>query len=292
MEWGYESSHPFDGRARRLAGAGVPFYTCVGTSSWRTIAGRTTNMLANVAEGADAAVKHGARGYLVTDWGWFEASTWQPWSVSYAGFLAGAAYAWDPHTARSTDFAGALDRLVFGDERRQLGQAYLALGDVYRAFEWRPTDSSVPFWILQERLATPLGDPGVSRDELLAALSQIDSAAALSGGARVATPEGRLCLSEFGLAVALIRHACWRGLAAVQGFGGSVHTQPDELLRDVRRIVTEFESIWLKRHRIGGLAATRARLLALADDYVDPETFGPTADIIEADRHPVSRTEQ
>jgi hexosaminidase len=268
-EWGYEAGHPFDERAARFVEAGVPFYLCVGTSSWRTIGGRTANMLANLAEGAHAAVRHGARGYMITDWGWFEGGTWQPWAVSCPGFLAGAAFAWNPASADSMDLAGALDREVFGDEAGQLGGAYLALGDVCEAFDWRPADSSALFWVMQEPMAWTRETPGLNEEAFNRALAQVDAAEAAANAAWVGEPQGRIARGEFALAAALMRHGVRRGLAAVAGFGQWPDTSRAELRRDLSRIVVEFEEIWLRRHRPGGLPKTRARLLTMGDDYAD-----------------------
>ena len=69
LEWGYEANHPFDEHGVRFAESGIPFYVCPGTSSWCSLAGRTDNALRNLWSGAENGLKHGAIGYLNTDWG-------------------------------------------------------------------------------------------------------------------------------------------------------------------------------------------------------------------------------
>jgi hexosaminidase len=90
LEWGYEADHPFDRHGRHFAEAGIPFYVCPGTSSWCSVAGRTDNALGNLLSAAENGLKHGASGYLNTDWG--DAGHWQMLPVSYLGFAMGAAY--------------------------------------------------------------------------------------------------------------------------------------------------------------------------------------------------------
>src|SRR6266849_5392230 len=84
LEWGYEADHPFDQDGECFAQAGVKFYVCPGTSSWMSLLGRTDNAIANLRSAALNARKHGAIGYLNTDWG--DYGHWQTLPVSYLGF--------------------------------------------------------------------------------------------------------------------------------------------------------------------------------------------------------------
>ena len=91
LVWGYEADHPFDDECRQFAAAGVPFYVCPGTSAWNSIVGRTTNAFDNLRYAAESGLRHGAGGYIITDWG--DNGHWQPLSVSYVPLLYGAALA-------------------------------------------------------------------------------------------------------------------------------------------------------------------------------------------------------
>jgi len=101
LEWGYDADHPFDEHGRLFATSGIPFYVCPGTSSWNSIAGRTDNAIANLLSAAENGLKHGAIGYLNTDWG--DNGHWQPLPVSYLGFAVGAAYSWNLESNRHMD---------------------------------------------------------------------------------------------------------------------------------------------------------------------------------------------
>jgi hypothetical protein len=92
LEWGYEANHPFDKEGEAFAKAGIPYYVCPGTSSWNSIAGRAQNALDNLRSAAESGLRHGAIGYLITDWGDNGHLQYQP--ISYLGFAAGAALSW------------------------------------------------------------------------------------------------------------------------------------------------------------------------------------------------------
>ncbi|MCX7813715.1 MAG: family 20 glycosylhydrolase [Pseudothermotoga sp.] len=67
--WGYEEAHPYWEECALFAGSGVPFYVCPGTSSWNSFVGRIDNALKNIENAIQNGKKHGAIGFLLTDWG-------------------------------------------------------------------------------------------------------------------------------------------------------------------------------------------------------------------------------
>ena len=69
LDWGYEGNHPFMDEAAKFAAAGLDFYVCPGTSSWNSLAGRVENMRENMIAAERAGHLHGAKGFMVTDWG-------------------------------------------------------------------------------------------------------------------------------------------------------------------------------------------------------------------------------
>ena len=90
-----------------IAEAGLPFHVCPGTSSWNSIAGRTRNCLGNLHSAAQHGLRHGATGYLITDWG--DNGHWQYQPISYLGFAAGAGLSWCRTSNEGADWAAALD---------------------------------------------------------------------------------------------------------------------------------------------------------------------------------------
>jgi hexosaminidase len=130
LEWGYEANQPFDAHCEKFSAADLDFYVCPGTSSWNSIAGRTDNALANLLSASDNGIKHGAIGYLNTDWG--DNGHWQTLTISYLGFAAGAAYSWSPDANRGLDIVRALDLYAFEDSTDIMGSIAYNLGNIYR----------------------------------------------------------------------------------------------------------------------------------------------------------------
>ena len=146
LSWGYEANHPFDREGAAFAASGVPFYVCPGTSAWNTLAGRTHNTLGNLLNAAENGLKHGAIGYLNTDWG--DHGHWQTPPVSYLGYAAGAGLSWCVESNRANPWAEAVSRFAFDDPTGVMGQVAYNLGNVYRAVGLEPSNSSALFWML------------------------------------------------------------------------------------------------------------------------------------------------
>ena len=120
LEWGYEADHPFDEHGAQFAQAGLTFYVCPGTSSWNSIGGRTDNALGNLRSAAENGLKHGASGYLNTDWG--DNGHWQALPISELGFAMGAAYSWAWEANREVDVPRVVSQCVFDDPSGNFGR--------------------------------------------------------------------------------------------------------------------------------------------------------------------------
>lgn len=130
LAWGYEPSSPFDRWGEELRGR--EHWVCPGTSTWRTLTGRTSERTGNLAAASKAGVRYGASGFMVCDWG--DTGHQQQWPVSLHALGDAAQHAWNPeagatHVARSThlfdDSSGETTRWL--DE---LGDADLPLREV------------------------------------------------------------------------------------------------------------------------------------------------------------------
>ncbi len=154
LNWGYDAGHPYDEEGEKFEAAGVPYYVCPGTGSWNSIAGRTDNTIANLREAAEQGERHGAVGYLMTDWG--DAGHPHPLPVSYLGFAWGAALSWCRASNESLDLTRALDLHVFYDAAGVMGQLAYDLGKAASASKPLPNWSPVvyPFF----RLVRKVGD--------------------------------------------------------------------------------------------------------------------------------------
>ncbi|HZC26443.1 MAG TPA: glycoside hydrolase, partial [Actinopolymorphaceae bacterium] len=274
LGWGYEADHPFATMCERYAAAGLTFYTVPGTSSWCSIAGRTKNALANLLSAAESGLRNDATGYLITDWG--DRGHWQVLPVSYLGYAAGAAYAWDLDANRELDVAEAVSRHAFKDPSGSLGTLAYDLGNVYTKLGHEPHNSSVLFWILQASMEQLTGEGAgvgprlgdITPDTLRLAEAAIDEALPLLDAAECGAPDAELIAAEFRHTARMLRHACRRGLLAV---GAVEDTDPvrRELAADLEELITEYRRLWLLRNRPGGLGDSVGRLEALRADYAE-----------------------
>jgi hexosaminidase len=129
LAWGYEPSSPFDDWAEklsRLPQGPEAVWLCPGTSSWRSIAGRTTERRGNIAAAANAAHKHGVSGMLVCDWG--DTGHWQQWPVSMLGIAHGAHAMWRADTPDDVNIA-ALSLHALHDPSKHAAAWLERLGD-------------------------------------------------------------------------------------------------------------------------------------------------------------------
>ncbi|HSV12755.1 MAG TPA: family 20 glycosylhydrolase [Tepidisphaeraceae bacterium] len=240
MEWGYEADHPFDRDGESFASAGVPFYVCPGTSSWNSIAGRTDNAIANLRSAAEHGLKHGAIGYLITDWG--DNGHLQYLPVSYLGFAAGAAFSWCLESNRDIDLIAALNAHAFVDPTAVLGRVACDLGNVYRVCPKNNVNGSALFRVL----VPPPNDANPKRHLTAADLEAVSAAI---DRAIAPLSDAGLIPDEFRNAAAMLRHA----IALAGGASGGVKAAPGAIIGEHRRL-------WLLRNRPGGLADSAARL--------------------------------
>ncbi len=256
LDWGYEADHPYAKQAAIFAKSGVPFYVCPGTSSWGSIVGRTTNMLANLENAAINGLKHGSCGFLNTDWG--DNGHHQTLPVAWPGYAAGAAYSWNLAANRKADIAEALNRLVYRDTAGVLGGVSLDMGRVMDRVPIHIGNGSLFDRLLFWNLKEPMKALEPLRPAMLkACVARFDELEAQLRAARPAAPEGALWMAEFRQAIGLARHASRRGLAWF-------HPKDDRgpLRRELLTLIRQHEAQWLARNRVGGLHESSSRLRA------------------------------
>ncbi len=268
LDWGYEAGHPFGERAAALAGAGLDFYLCPGTSSWNSFAGRLDNALANLAEAARAGAEHGASGYLITDWGDF--GHLQPPPVSWPPLLAGAAFAWRPETA-DDPASLPLPKLVDRFAERQLapgtGEILAALGNAYREAGVTPMNASALFKlvIFAHRKLGDVGLGELTPAGLDRAVTAVAEATERLAALDAATESSRLVRRELSWVAEMMRFACRLGQARLAAGGQEPVTalptgDRRALADELGRRIEELPPLWLARSRPGGLDDSRGRL--------------------------------
>jgi len=258
--WGYDADPPFDEQSRRFKQAGVPFYVCPGTSSWNSIAGRTDNALANLHNAAENGLKYGAIGFLNTDWG--DNGHWQSLPVSYLGFAVGAAYSWCLKTNQEMDVPNILSRYAFDDPSGMMGQLAFDLGNIYQAAGVVIHNASALFGVLQLPLEAIAENPNARTEVFSYSLEVLARTAARLGEDRMQRPDAVLVRREFALAVRMLRHACQRGLLALEVDPARAAPLRGILAKDLDGILNEYQSVWLARCRPGGLKESLAHFQA------------------------------
>ena len=235
LDWGYEGSHPFMDEAAKFAAAGLDFYVCPGTSSWNSLAGRVENMRENMIAAERAGHLHGAKGFMVTDWG--DGGHWQPLAASLPGLILGGNLAFTGASAEKMDLEDALDAVM----GVPLGGTLLRLGTLYLRGGALRANASELFRILAN-------DRGYSRhpgltDPVLTEISSIaegcrHDAARFAGGAYP-----NVWAQEIMYMANLVDAACNR--------------RDEKRLRFLRE---EHGRVWRLRNREGGRADSLARL--------------------------------
>ena len=261
LEWGYEADHPFDAHGALFAASGVPFYVCPGTSSWNSLAGRTHNMRENLRQAAENGRKHGACGFLITDWG--DGGHWQPLSVSYSGFAYGAGVSWCLDSNRDMDVGSAVDaHLAAGG----LGAALLGLGDVYRLCGALSGKGTELFQILSKPRSRPLLQ-GVTCATLRAVLEAVEVWDVPPCDQAVATDQELSTVAcEVGQVIRLLRAACRRGLSLLDGGIDRPDTRR-ALAGEMGDLLDSHAQVWRLRNREGGLRDSLARLSRIRGEY-------------------------
>jgi hexosaminidase len=268
LEWGYEADHPFDDHGNAFAASGIPFYVCPGTSSWNTIAGRTDNAMGNLRNAALNGLKHGAVGYLITDWG--DNGHWQPLPVSYLGFAYGAGLSWGYETNMNTDIQRVLDVLVFRDSGQVMGRLAYELGNVYQIPEIPIPNNSILFYLLQTNMDAIRGYLSVLGDlEPIAAgfqstYNRIDEIMEDLTRAKMLCADAGLIQQEFSWAADMLRHACRR---ARWGIGKAQSKDEDalgaQLMHEAENLIGRYREIWHARNRPGGFQDSVKRMDAI-----------------------------
>ena len=249
LEWGYEAEHPFDAHGAKFAASGIPFFVCPGTSSWNTIVGRTDNCLGNLRNAAENGLKHGAVGYLITDWG--DNGHWQYLPVSYLGFAAGAAYSWCYEANRDHDIVRALDTHVFHDEAEVMGRLVYDLGNAYQKIGHLVGNASVLFHFVHSSLSQPMPE-SVTEQTIRATMDYICAVREPLSRARMDRADASLIVDEYANAVRMLLHGCRRALAVRTGII-STESERHALAAEMRDILGEHRRLWVARNREGGL---------------------------------------
>lgn len=257
LNWGYEANHPFNKECRSLGEAGLSFYVVPGTSSWNSITGRTSNVVANLESAAKNGLKYGATGYLITDWGDHGHHQYQP--VSYLGYLIGACQAWNHESARKLDASDAIkgiNTVFFKDKQDTTGSVFYQLGKV---LELAPSDiqnatifNRLLFWDMKH---APSAMKGITEKQLNLCLQRFAELKEEANTIRCESEDRDTLKAELANAISMAE------LAIKKHFFFLGNDSDKSLLkRQARDLIKDHQKLWLARNRPGGLKESLAHL--------------------------------
>ena len=259
LNWGYEANHPFDRETAQFARAGIPFYVCPGTSTWQTLLGKHDNALKNLRAAAQSGQKHGALGYLVTDWG--DGGHPQPLAVSWPLLAAGAAYAWNPRGVSAATLTAVLNRDLFADPTHHAARAGFQLGFTHRQLRVSAANETP--------LGTVIAAPRpadrelfcrnglkwaarISPQHIRAALREIEARRRALAKSQPRTAAGKLLVRELDLAARMAAESC-HYLLWQQAVAASRKSAATRLARrgldSLKNIETEYTRLWPRRNK-------------------------------------------
>ena len=259
LNWGYEASHPFEREAGLFAKSKIPFYVCPGTSTWMSLIGRHDNGFANLRLAADAGRKHGALGFLNTDWG--DGGHPQPLAVSYLPYLVGAAVSWCAQSFDEKLLVPVLSRDVFQDPTQRMARAALALGLAHRKFKYFAMNVT-PFGAV---LAAPLPKTRelmcrdglkyyarIPEKNIRAALDEVEKQRAVLHSSKPAKPAGEILALELDLAARMAVQSC-KIMLWQQALAAGKNTLAKKLaaagIRELRKLDQDFRKFWPARNK-------------------------------------------
>lgn len=233
--WGYEANHPFDRQCELFAQANRRFMVCPGTSAWGSLSGRIPNMIANIDNAYAAAMKYGAEGMLLADWG--DGGHPNPWIVSIPALVYFSAKT-HGKTLSEEKLAAEIDRVL----GCTVGDALLEYGKVYETCGARKGNSTELFLALShhERYTR---SKELTNLNLSAALRRRNQAAKLADlkSAPVWVRE------DFDMLDLLYRAVAMR------------FSEPD--VKNFRaHFEPEYRALWLRQNRSGGLSESLTAL--------------------------------
>jgi hypothetical protein len=265
LNWNYESDKSFLPESQRFLELGLRFYNCPGTSAWCSLTGRLGNALDNLRDAAEAAIRCGAEGCLITDWG--DYGHWQPPILSLPPLVYGAGVAWSLQSNRDPQrVASVIGQLIANDPSDKTGHLVMQIGRIHDRTEVKLDNATWWFRYLQEpaNLIDPATWQTIAAGDVRRSLEGLDSAQQALDRYQPRHPEARLAKRELTWCVDLASWVCRRVVegAIPPGEAGprSPAGSPASFTDQMRALIDTYRSLWVKRSRTGGLVDSAAKL--------------------------------
>jgi hexosaminidase len=273
LVWGYDSKYPFDTILPKFQKAGIDFYVCPGTSSWRSIIGKQQIAYDNLYNAAYNGKKFGAKGMLITNWG--DYGHWQPLSVCYPPTLLGASYAWNCDTNMMKRVEFLLNTYIFEDKTGKTGEAVSRLGNAYQLAQI-PEGVANAFHLMLHRFAWTMQGNYQTRElkieNLQKAETEILAAQEILRQGKPECADAEIVQRELEQAVSLALHSIHLGIARLETPTGETLEIPyekrKELAHELKKIIDNHKKLWTVRNRKGGLDDSAEKMEIIYDYYL------------------------
>ncbi|BBI36349.1 glycoside hydrolase family 20 zincin-like fold domain-containing protein [Cohnella abietis] len=271
LEWGYERDHPFEKECELFGKANIPFIMMPGCSGWNSIAGRTSNMKTNLLKAAEYGLEYGSVGLLISEFG--DNGHWQNLPVCYPGLVYGAAVSWGPVENKEADVAGYLDRFIFKDENKKMGDFVLNLGDYYLLESELVHNNTLLLKILYADLLDMDALYSMSENNFREIEQYIDKLERNGlNRSRMTCSDSELIAEEFGHALLFLRHAIKLGrvkllLKACQSSSKKLIVELEQAKGQLSELIHTHKLLWIKRNRMAGLTESLSKLERLRGQY-------------------------
>ncbi|MEM5947654.1 family 20 glycosylhydrolase [Spirochaetia bacterium 38H-sp] len=266
-DWWYDAGYKFSEHAQSFRERDIPFYLCVGTSSWLSLGGRWENARQNILEAIEAARQSSPLGLMITDWG--DQGHFQQLAVSMPMLALFGIAAWDNSVTDDValwenaglDFTASH---IYGDTELSVAAYKLANLPIIKEAGWHNTsplaviliDHFYPYYrssysqfrnrsfspekdiIAEARESAVSASPSLWKDELLFTCDILDFASDYAE-AFLATPDFKASQIEPSVS--------------------------SELFTRLERLVFDYETRWLMRNRMGGLVDSVGKLKGIFD---------------------------
>jgi hypothetical protein len=265
LVWGYGATYPFNENLPVFKKAGLDFYVCPGTSTWRSEIGRNKNAFINLKNAAIEGVANQAKGYLITDWG--DYGHFQPRSVSYATIFIGASYAWNYQETSLSKLESNLNKNLFNDPTGNTAKALLRLGNAYLK-TGIPAGNSSAFhlmirrykWTMQGQYQTKK----LNKAGLILAEKEIHLTLIILDKAQPQSEDAEIILKETQQAANLALFGIHLGLARLDATDKATKNiskaKKEALATELKGLIENHKKLWVVRNRVGGLQDSSAKL--------------------------------
>ncbi len=267
MIWGYRANHPFKKQCPKFKKANIPFYVCPGTSSWRSIVGRSDNAIANQLNAAQNGLDNGAIGYLNTDWG--DYGHWHYSFINYYSFIYGAALSWNIKANKDIDYNSLLNRYLYKEKSNKLAQliSELGLSNLQITAE---NNFNMAFYQMLRYCQDPIPSKrykGLTIEKLQNTIKHINNTLLGLFSIYPQCDDSEIIIREFKNSAQLAIFSCRLGIAKLKVKNGMLENIPlnvkNVLLKELDSIINEHRTLWMARNRVGGLAESVDNLLKI-----------------------------